>query len=91
MTDGDLRVPCSRYGRSTSDCAPWAWLLYRIMVANGSDEGYDALDSDMGLVVNDHDDVDYMIRNYWHDLDEATRERFSDYFDEVCEREEATA
>jgi hypothetical protein len=77
------RVPCSRYGRNSVECAPWAWCLYRIMVANGCDESWDALDSDMGLVVNDHDDVLYMILGNWHDLPEADQQEFDWIFDEA--------
>jgi hypothetical protein len=56
--DGDLRVPCSRYGRSTSDCAPVAWRLAEIIrEANGDPITEEAVDYCMGLVVNDHDDV----------------------------------
>jgi hypothetical protein len=61
-TDGDLLVPCSRYGRCTSDCAPWAWAAASI-VADACGEYVTAADLDyaMGLVVNDHDDVESLI------------------------------
>lgn len=56
--DGDLMVPCSRWGRSTSECAPVALDLALIVLdANGGDLDEELLDSMMGLVVNDHDDV----------------------------------
>jgi len=65
--EGDLRVPCSRYGSSTSDCAPVAWRLAFIMHREtGEDITEDTLEHAMGLVVNDHDDVAYMVRNYGH-------------------------
>ncbi len=63
--DGDLRVPCSRYGRCTSDCAPVAWrLAYLLARETGEAITEDSLDYAMGLVVNDHDDVAYIVRNY---------------------------
>lgn len=57
--DGDLACPCSRYGRRTSDCAPWAVAMMLIYIdANGS-HGMapftDSLEYNMGLVVNDSD------------------------------------
>lgn len=63
--DGDFGVPCSRYGRSTSECAPVAWrLAYIITRETGEtlDEGH--LFYAMGLVVNNHDDVAYMVNTY---------------------------
>ena len=67
-------VPCSRYGRNSIDCAPWAIACHLIYIeANGpgdlSDE--DALNYYMGLVVNDHDDVEYLIREYGYVLPES--------------------
>lgn len=63
--DGDLRVPCSRYGSRTADCAPIAWrVAYLVARETGSPITYAALEHAMGLVVNDHDDVAYMVRNY---------------------------
>lgn len=62
--DGGL-VPCSRYGRSSAECAPVAWRLAFILARETGEElTFDDLDYAMGLVVNDHDDVAYMIRNY---------------------------
>lgn len=62
--DGGL-VPCSRYGRTSSDCAPVAWrLAYILARETGEEIDQDALDYAMGLVVNDHDDVAYIIRQY---------------------------
>lgn len=64
----------SRYGRWSDDCAPYAFLLSLIHATHGSGEpiGVDSLEGSMSLVVNDHDDVRYMIENYgaslgWHD------------------------
>ncbi len=63
--DGNLSVPCSRYGRDTFDCSPGAWRLAYIMHREtGEDITEDTLEHAMGLVVNDHDDVAYMIRSY---------------------------
>jgi hypothetical protein len=67
--DGDLRVPCSRYGTHSSDCADVAWqAAIAHDVANG-DESFseDSLDYLMGLVVNDHDDIAYLIGAYHPD------------------------
>ncbi len=65
MRDGNLRVPCSRYGNDTAECAPVAWRI-AYLLSRESDEPIteDSLDWAMGLVVNDHDDVAYLIRTY---------------------------
>jgi hypothetical protein len=64
---GHLYVPCSRYGRNGADCAPVAWrLAYVLARETGEDIDTDALDYAMSLVVNDHDDVAYIIRTYGH-------------------------
>jgi hypothetical protein len=67
MAHGDSRVPCSRYGRWSSDCAPVAWRV-AYLVARESGEGitHERLDHAMGLVVNDHDDVSYLVNTYGH-------------------------
>lgn len=65
--DGDLAVPCSRYGRSTSECAPIAYRLDFLLARETGGEITEAsLDHAMGLVVNDHDDVAYIVRDYGH-------------------------
>lgn len=62
---GHLSVPCSRYGRNSADCAPVAWrLAYLTARESGEEVTLDGLDHAMGLVVNDHDDVAYMVREY---------------------------
>lgn len=62
-----LRTPCSRYGRNSDECAPVAWrLAYIVARETGSEITFEDLDYAMGLVVNDHDDVAYMIRQYGH-------------------------
>ncbi len=67
MTDGNLGVPCSRYGWDTKSCAPVAWrLAYIVARETGTPINEEALEYCMGLVVNNHDDVAYMIRNYGH-------------------------
>lgn len=64
---GGLYVPCSRYGRNGADCAPVAWrLAYLLARENGEKVTTDSLDYAMGLVVNDHDDVAYVVRQYGH-------------------------
>lgn len=60
-----LACPCSRYGRTSEDCAPVAWrLAYLLARERGERLTFDELDYAMGLVVNDHDDVAYIIRTY---------------------------
>ncbi len=64
--DGDLRVPCSRYGSSTftvSVVAAAAAVAY-LEAAPLEGEMTDLLDQLMGLAVNDHDDIEYLIENY---------------------------
>ena len=69
LKDGNLRVPASRYGRDTEECAPVAWrLAYLVARETGSAITRDDLDYAMGLVVNDHDDVAYMVRTYGHGM-----------------------
>lgn len=60
-----LKVPCSRYGRDTEDCAPVAYAAAVILAGEtGEEVTEDSLDYVMGLVVNDHDDIEYLIRTY---------------------------
>jgi hypothetical protein len=67
MTDGNLAVPCSRYGRDTAECAPIAWQAARLTARESGDPVYrELLDFTMGLVVNDHDDIAYMVNTYGH-------------------------
>jgi hypothetical protein len=64
---GHLRVPCSRYGRTGEECAPVAWrLAYLVARETAEPITTDQLDDAMSLVVNDHDDVAYMVRTYGH-------------------------
>lgn len=65
---GHLQVPCSRYGRNGYECAAVAWRLAYLYAreTHGEEITTDELDSAMSLVVNDHDDVAYIIRNYGH-------------------------
>jgi hypothetical protein len=62
---GWLRCPGSRYGNTGADCAPVAWrLAYLLAGESGEPVDRDLLDHAMSLVVNDHDDVAYIIRTY---------------------------
>jgi hypothetical protein len=55
----------SRYGSTSEECAPVAWRLSYLMAREqGEPITFDALDADMGLVVNEHEDVGYVIRTY---------------------------
>lgn len=64
---GWLRVPCSRYGATGAECAPIAWRVAYIMARETGEEiTAETLDYYMGLVVNDSDDVAYIVREYGH-------------------------
>lgn len=57
----------SRYGSTSQDCAPVAWrLAYLCAREQGEPITFDAIDHAMGLVVNSHDDVSYIINAYGH-------------------------
>jgi len=63
--EGNFRVPCSRYGRDTAECARVAYASDVIASSmNGEGMSETSLDYMMGLVVNDSDDVEYLIREY---------------------------
>lgn len=67
LTQDPGRVPCSRYGSSSEECAPIAIALAEIIEEANGDEGVweeESLDDLMGLVVNDHDDVSSLIRKH---------------------------
>lgn len=69
VADGEsLRVPCSRYGATSAECAPVALsAMYALRHEIGrEDDTFATLDWLMGLVVNDHDDIEHL-------LAEATR------------------
>ena len=70
MSNGDLRVPCSRYGSWTSDCAPVAWRIAYLVAreTGGMPITHNDLDHAMGLVVNEHEDVAYLVRTYGHGM-----------------------
>ncbi len=62
---GWLRVPCSRYGSTSAECAPVAWRLAHLMEREtGEPITPESLDNAMSLVVNDHDDVAHMVREH---------------------------
>lgn len=62
---GWLRVPCSRYGHTSADCAAAAWrAAYLVARETGEEVTTDSLDHMMGLVVNDSDDPAYIVRQY---------------------------
>lgn len=69
--DGTDQVPwlrCfSQYGATSRECAPVAWrVAYLIARECGEEITEDSLQHAMGLVVNDHPDVAYLVRNYGH-------------------------
>lgn len=59
-------VPCSRYGTDSASCAPVAVAFAEIAAdANGEPlVFFEDFDYFMGLVVNDHDDVESLIRRH---------------------------
>jgi len=65
---GGLYVPCSRYGRNSADCAPVAWRVAFLLAreTGAGDITTEDLDYAMGLVVNNHDDVAYLVNAYGH-------------------------
>jgi hypothetical protein len=65
LQHGDFRVQCSRYGNSTSECAEVAWRhAYLVARETGTEITEDRLEHSMSLVVNNSDDVAYLIRTY---------------------------
>jgi hypothetical protein len=63
---GHLRC-FSRYGSTSEDCAPVAWrLAYLLARETGEEITRESLSHAMGLVVNEHDDVAEIIRQYGH-------------------------
>lgn len=65
--EGNLRVPFSRYGSDSLECAAVAWrvhknLLWHTGELNAPEEV--ALDHLMRMVVNDHDDIAYTLKEY---------------------------
>lgn len=81
MQDGNLYVPCGRYGRDTESCAPIALAIAKIMQeATGESMTYYGLDSDMGMVVNGSDCVGLTLNRDGYMLgDDFT---LSDYLDD---------
>jgi len=70
------RVPCSRYGRTGADMAPWCLALYRVCRdANGDELSAELVDSFLSLLVNDSDEPAELL---WTHGDEAARELVRD-------------
>lgn len=62
---GHLATPCSRYGSTSEECAPKAYrVAYLIARESGEPLTWESLDHCMSLVVNDHDDPQYMVTQY---------------------------
>lgn len=81
--DGNLGVPCSRWGRDSLACAEVAYDL-DVIVSAGTGRGPDAgtLEEAMSLVVNDHDGVTYIL----HECGGAEiREKYADETGETHE------
>lgn len=64
---GGLYVPGSPYGRTSEDVAPVAYrMAYLLARESGEPMSWESLDHCMSLVVNDYDEVPYIIRTYGH-------------------------
>jgi len=94
LKNGNLDVPCSRYGRNTLECAEVAYQIdFIVCDANGTEMDEDTLYYAMGMVVNDHPDVANLLRENEYVLDAAglslayrepwTLERAADYLVET--------
>lgn len=60
-----LRVPCSRYGRTSAECAPVAYDAALIVAREcGEDVTEQDLDYAMYCVVNDLDDIENLFNEY---------------------------
>lgn len=65
LTRDSGRVPCSRYGWDSASCSPVVFAVATIVAEEtGEPLTKESLDWIMGLVVNDHDDPETMIRDY---------------------------
>jgi hypothetical protein len=66
LIGGNLGVPCSRYGRTASSVAPVAVAAaYAFAEASAVESSWDEhLDYMMGLAVNDHDDILYLLSEF---------------------------
>lgn len=69
-SEGNLKVPASRYGTDTLQCAPIAYVVARIIAADTDSTltGAD-LEHAMALVVNNHDDPLTVIRKHGTDAE----------------------
>lgn len=62
---GWLGTPGSRYGHNSRECAPVAYAAAVVLSGEtGEPLTYETLDYVMGLVVNNHDDPEDLIRDY---------------------------
>lgn len=61
------RVPCSRYGRTTEECAQVAVAFAKTVARRPRPICVEDLDLAMRLVVNDHDGVEHTLINYHED------------------------
>ena len=76
LRNGNLAVPCSRYGRDTETCAEIALLAEGIMErGTGEATSRYSVDEMMGLVVNDSDAVHDLI------MDHGSGVEIETYFD----------
>ena len=82
------RVPCSRYGYNSQSCAPVAYAAALIVEGEtGEPLTLEGLDYMMGLVVNDHDDIEYLLREYGSEYGFAWSDLFESGYSEVEWRE----
>ena len=70
--EGNLRVPCSRYGNDSESCAAVAYdATVAYLDATGEAMTNSLLDYIMGLVVNNHDDIAHLLGTDSEDEDNA--------------------
>lgn len=68
----ELRVPCSRYGSDSDDCAPIAWRISELTQReSGEPITTDTLDGSMSWVVTDSDTVAEVLAKYGTDEERA--------------------
>jgi hypothetical protein len=63
--DGNLHVPCSRYGTDTFQCTEVAIVAERVYCREaGTPVTVAGIDRTMGLVVNDSDEIQQLIEDH---------------------------
>jgi len=64
-SDGNLHVPCSRYGTETFECTEVAIIAEKVYAREaGTSTTVADIDRTMGLVVNDSDEIRQLIEDF---------------------------